>query len=260
VAEPRAPRITIDGVRLALPGPDGAEVRVLGGITVEIEPSEFVCLLGPSGCGKTTLLNCIAGFLRPSAGTILIDSAPITGTPPEVGIVFQEHALFPWFSVQQNVEYGLRVQGVPRPERKRVARDFIELVGLTGFEHHYPHQLSGGMKQRVGIARTLVNRPSVLLMDEPFGALDAMTREAMQEELLRVWERDRKTVVFVTHSIAEAVFLSGRVVVMSPRPGRITKVVDIGLPRPRTFETREDPRFFAAVTDVRESLREAYGA
>jgi NitT/TauT family transport system ATP-binding protein len=252
VAEPRAPRITIDGVRLALPGPDGAEVRVLGGITVEIEPSEFVCLLGPSGCGKTTLLNCIAGFLRPSAGTILIDSAPITGTPPEVGIVFQEHALFPWFSVQQNVEYGLRVQGVPRPERKRVARDFIELVGLTGFEHHYPHQLSGGMKQRVGIARTLVNRPSVLLMDEPFGALDAMTREAMQEELLRVWERDRKTVVFVTHSIAEAVFLADRVMVLSPRPGVVRAQVVV---EARRLRSRTSDAFVAAYRAVEDALR-----
>jgi NitT/TauT family transport system ATP-binding protein len=242
----------VDGVKLALPGPDGAELRILGGVTLEIGPSEFVCLLGPSGCGKTTLLNCLAGFLSPSAGKILIDGAPVLGTPPEVGIVFQEHALFPWFTVQHNVEYGLRVRGVARDERQRIAREFIELVGLTGFEHHYPHQLSGGMKQRVGIARTLVNGPSVLLMDEPFGALDALTREAMQEELLRVWERDRKTVVFVTHSIAEAVFLADRVIVLSPRPGTVRAGVAVTA---RRLRSRTSDAFIAAYRTVEDALR-----
>jgi NitT/TauT family transport system ATP-binding protein len=247
----RPPRIMIDDVRLAFRGPDGADITVLGGISLDIEPSEFLCLLGPSGCGKTTLLNCIAGFLEPSAGRILIAGAAVVGTPPEVGIVFQEHALFPWFTVRQNVEYGLRVQGVPRAERERVAADFIELVGLRGFEHHYPHQLSGGMKQRVGIARTLVNRPSVLLMDEPFGALDALTRDAMQEELLRVWERDRKTVVFVTHSIAEAVFLADRVIVMTPRPGTVRAEVKVGA---RQLRSRTSDEFIAAYRAVEQAL------
>ena len=249
----RAPRITIDGVHVALRGPDGADVRVLGGVTLEIESAEFVCVLGPSGCGKTTLLNCIAGFVNPSAGKILIDGVVVTGTPPEVGIVFQEHALFPWFTAQQNVEYGLRVRRTPRPERERVARTFIDLVGLTGFERHYPHQLSGGMKQRVGIARTLVNGPSVLLMDEPFGALDAMTREAMQEELLRVWERDRKTVIFVTHSIAEAVFLADRVVVLSPRPATVRAQVVV---EARRLRSRTSDAFVAAYREVEQALKE----
>jgi len=247
----RPPRIVVDDVRLAFRAPDGADITVLGGISLDIEPSEFLCLLGPSGCGKTTLLNCIAGFLRPSAGRILIAGAPVAGTPPEVGIVFQEHALFPWFTVRQNVEYGLKVQGVPRDERARVAADFVELVGLRGFENHYPHQLSGGMKQRVGIARTLVNRPSVLLMDEPFGALDALTRDAMQEELLRVWERDRKTVVFVTHSIAEAVFLADRVIVMTPRPGAVRAEVQVG---GRRLRSRTSDEFVAAYRAVEQAL------
>jgi NitT/TauT family transport system ATP-binding protein len=242
----------IDGVHLALPGPDGAEVRILNDVTLEIGPAEFVCLLGPSGCGKTTLLNCIAGFLAPSAGKILIDGAAVAGTPPGVGIVFQEHALFPWFTVQHNVEYGPRVRGVARQERERVAREFIDLVGLAGFEHHYPHQLSGGMKQRVGIARMLVNRPSVLLMDEPFGALDALTREAMQEELLRVWERDRKTVVFVTHSIAEAVFLADRVIVLSPRPGTVRAAISVVA---RRLRSRTSDAFVAAYRAVEDALR-----
>jgi len=247
----RPPGILIDDVRLTFPGPDGADVTVLGGISLDIEPSEFICLLGPSGCGKTTLLNCIAGFLQPSGGRILIAGAEVVGTPPEVGIVFQEHALFPWFTVRQNVEYGLRVQGVPRAERQRVAANFIELVGLRGFEHHYPHQLSGGMKQRVGIARTLVNGPSVLLMDEPFGALDALTRDALQEELLRMWERDRKTVVFVTHSIAEAVFLADRVIVMTPRPGTVRAGVKVG---PRRLRSRTSDEFVAAYRAVEQAL------
>ena len=252
MGEGSAPRIVVDGLELALPGPDGVAVRVLGGVTLGIAPSEFLCVLGPSGCGKTTLLNCIAGFLRPSAGRVMIAGARVEGTPPEVGIVFQEHALFPWFTVRQNVEYGLKVQGVPRDERERAAADFIELVGLHGFEHHYPHQLSGGMKQRVGIARTLVNRPSVLLMDEPFGALDALTREAMQEELLRVWERDRKTVVFVTHSIAEAVFLADRVVVLSPRPGIVQAEVPVAA---RRLRSRTSDQFVAAYRVVEQALR-----
>jgi NitT/TauT family transport system ATP-binding protein len=242
----------IDGVQITLPAPDGTDPRILDAVTLGIGPSEFVCLLGPSGCGKTTLLNCLAGFLAPSAGKILIGGAPVEGTPAEVGIVFQEHALFPWFTVQQNVEYGLRVRGTPRGERERVAREFIELVGLTGFERHYPHQLSGGMKQRVGIARTLVTGPSVLLMDEPFGSLDALTREAMQEELLRLWERDRKTVLFVTHSIAEAVFLADRVVVLSARPGRVRADVAIAGGRTRS---RTSDAFVAAYRDVEAALR-----
>jgi NitT/TauT family transport system ATP-binding protein len=176
----------------------------------------------------------------------------MSGTPGEVGIVFQEHALFPWFTVRQNVEYGLKVQGVPREERERRRGGLLELVGLVGFERHYPHQLSGGMKQRVGLARALAIDPSVLLMDEPFGALDALTREAMQEELLRIWERDRKTVIFVTHSIAEAVFLADRVVVFSARPGRVKAEVPIKEQRVRS---RTSEAFVAAYRAIEAALR-----
>jgi NitT/TauT family transport system ATP-binding protein len=246
------PRIVVDGVEVALPAPHGGVVEILAGITLEIEPSEFVCLLGPSGCGKTTLLNCLAGFVAPTAGKLLVGGRTVAGTLPEIGIVFQEHALFPWYTVQQNVEYGLRAQGIERAERDRRTRRFIDLVGLRGFERHYPHQLSGGMKQRVGIARTLAVEPSILLMDEPFGALDAFTRESLQEELLRIWERDRQTVVFVTHSIAEAVFLADRVVVCSPRPARVQADVAITGPRIRS---RTSDQFVAAYRRIEEALR-----
>jgi NitT/TauT family transport system ATP-binding protein len=247
------PRILMDHVEVALPAPAGTVIDILRGVTLEIEPSEFVCLLGPSGCGKTTLLNCLAGFVTPTAGKITIGGRPVAGTPAEVGIVFQEHALFPWFTVQENIEYGLKVQGVTRAERDRQSRQFIELVGLRGFERHYPHQLSGGMKQRVGIARALAVRPSVLLMDEPFGALDAFTRESLQEELLRIWERDRKSVLFVTHSIAEAVFLADRVVVFSPRPGRVQ--ADVPIPG-RRIRSRTSDEFVSAYRRVEQVLRE----
>ena len=250
--ETRPPRIVFDSVDVALPAPDGTMVEVLAGITLEIAPSEFVCLLGPSGCGKTTLLNCLAGFVTPTAGKVLVGGRAVVDTPPEIGIVFQEHALFPWFTVQQNVEYGLRVMGVVPSERARRTRHFVELVGLRGFEGHYPHQLSGGMKQRVGIARALAVGPSVLLMDEPFGALDAFTREALQEELLRIWERDRKTVLFVTHSIAEAVFLADRVVVISPRPGRVQAEVTIAASRIRS---RTSDEFVGAYRRIEGALR-----
>jgi ABC-type nitrate/sulfonate/bicarbonate transport system ATPase subunit len=209
-------------------------------------------LLGPSGCGKTTLLNCLAGFVPPAAGKITIGGAPVAGTPPEVGIVFQEHALFPWFTVAQNVEYGLRVQGLDRERRARLGRECIDLVGLAGFERHYPHQLSGGMKQRVGLARTLAIRPTILLMDEPFGALDALTRESLQEELLRIRERERQTVIFVTHSIAEAVFLADRVIVFSARPGRVRAEVAIATSRVRS---RTSDAFVAAYRAIEDVLR-----
>jgi NitT/TauT family transport system ATP-binding protein len=247
-----APRITADGVRVALPGPDGSTIEILSGVSLDVEPAQFMCVVGPSGCGKTTLLNCIAGFVGTSEGTILVGGRPVAGTPPEVGIVFQEHALFPWFTVQQNVEYGLKVQGVARAERERRSREFLELVGLVGFERHYPHQLSGGMKQRVGIARALAVGPSALLMDEPFGALDAFTRESLQEELLRIWERDRKTVIFITHSIAEAVFLADRVIVFSPRPGRVSADVTIDA---RRMRSRTSDAFVWAYRRIEEALR-----
>jgi NitT/TauT family transport system ATP-binding protein len=194
---------------------------------------EFVCLLGPSGCGKTTLLNLIAGFLMPTGGRLLVDGRPIVGAGTDRGVVFQDYALFPWLTVRQNVQFGPRVHGLDMPQRQILADKYLNLVGLREFGDRYPHELSGGMKQRVAIARALANRPSILLMDEPFGALDAMTRETMQEELLVVAAQEPKLIIFVTHSVPEAVFLADRVIVMSARPGRFVADIRITLPHPR---------------------------
>ena len=202
-------------------------------ISLRIEDGAFVSILGPSGCGKSTLLYIVGGFVNPTEGVAKVKGSAITGPGPDRGPVFQEFALFPWKNVLGNVMYGLRQQGVPRAEAEAQSRRLIEMVGLKGFENFYPKELSGGMKQRVAIARTLAYHPEVLLMDEPFGALDAHTRNRLQNDLLNIWERDRKTVLFVTHSVDEAVFLSDKVVVMTRAPGRIKEIVDIELPRPR---------------------------
>lgn len=200
---------------------------------LEVSNGEFVCILGPSGCGKTTLLRIIAGLVDPSGGQILLNGKKIEGPGSDRGMVFQEFALFPWRTVRKNIEFGLEVKNVSKEERHAISHKYIELVGLSGFENSHPYELSGGMKQRVGIARALANDPSILLMDEPFGALDAQTRNQMQKELLRIWKETGKTVVFVTHSVDEAVYLSDRIVVMSPRPGTIADIFKIDLPRPR---------------------------
>ena len=203
----------------------GRPVLALDNVSLAVGDREFVALLGPSGCGKSTLLYLVGGFLPIEHGTIAVENRPVSGPGPDRGIVFQHFALFPWKTVLQNVLYGLEKQAMPRDERLRRARDFIELVGLTGFEDSYPSQLSGGMKQRAAIARTLAIDPQILLMDEPFGALDAQTRGLMQSELLRIWQRTPKTVIFVTHDVQEAVYLADRVAVMSARPGRIKTIV-----------------------------------
>jgi NitT/TauT family transport system ATP-binding protein len=235
---------------------EAREVLAVDDVSFTVAESEFLCLLGPSGCGKTTIMNMIAGFLRPTGGEVLIGGARLDAVEHDRGVVFQDFAqLFPWRSARRNVEFGLEMRNMPAAERKRVALEFLRLVGLQEFADAYPHQLSGGMQQRVAIARALSFEPALLLMDEPFGALDEMTRERLNLELLSIWEKTANTVVFVTHSISEAVFLSGRVVVMSPRPGRIAGAVDVDLPYPRTVETREAPRFFELVTQVRELLR-----
>jgi len=200
---------------------------------LDIQPGEFVCLLGPSGCGKSTLLNSIAGFVKPSEGSITLDGTSITAPGPDRGMVFQQHSLFPWKTVLDNVAFGPLMAGATKADAERTARTFLETVGLAGFASRYPATLSGGMQQRVGIARALANNPSVLLMDEPFGALDAQTRSMMQENLLELWSRFRNTVVFVTHDIDEAVFLSDRFVVMSASPGRLIADIRVQLPRPR---------------------------
>ena len=204
----------------------GREVLAVENVSLEVREREFLALLGPSGCGKSTLLYLIGGFLPIETGRILIDGKPVAGPGPDRGIVFQNFALFPWKTVRKNVLYGLERQPLPRQEREKRAQAFIDLVGLTGFEESYPSQLSGGMKQRAAIARTLAFDPRMLLMDEPFGALDAQTRSLMQSELLAIWEKTRKTVIFVTHDVHEAVYLAERVAVMTARPGRIKTIVD----------------------------------
>jgi NitT/TauT family transport system ATP-binding protein len=212
-------------------------------LSLEVDEGEFVCLLGASGCGKSTLLNIFAGFVPPSAGRVLLRGEPILGIEPRCGMVFQSYGLFPWKTVRGNVEFGLKMRGVPAGERRRIAEQFIELVKLSGFEDRYPRELSGGMQQRVSLARILAADPEVLLMDEPFGALDAMTRQVLQEELLRIHEHSRKTTLFITHNIDEALILADRIVVMSARPGRVKAELPNTLPRPRHVEVQLSPDY-----------------
>jgi ABC-type nitrate/sulfonate/bicarbonate transport system ATPase subunit len=212
---------------------EGGSLKVLQGISLSLKPGEFVSLLGPSGCGKSTLLRLIMGLEEDYAGQILLDGRRVAGTSLDRGIVFQEHRLFPWLTVEQNVALSLLNAGISKEEKRRTVAEHIALVGLQGFEKAYPHQLSGGMSQRVAIARALANRPEVLLLDEPFGALDALTRARLQQELQRIWEAEGITAVLVTHDVEEAIYLGDRVVVMEPRPGRIKRVFAVDLPRPR---------------------------
>jgi NitT/TauT family transport system ATP-binding protein len=223
----------------------------LSDISLSIEDGAFVSILGPSGCGKSTLLYIVGGFINPTEGAVRMKGAAITGPGPDRGPVFQEFALFPWKSVLGNVMYGPRQQGVRPADAEAQSRALIEMMGLKGFEDFYPKELSGGMKQRVALARTLAYHPAVLLMDEPFGALDAHTRTRLQNDLLNIWERDRKTVLFVTHSVEEAVFLSDKVVMMTRSPGRIRQIIDIDLPRPRRrTELLLDPSYQKYVVDI----------
>ncbi len=233
----------------------------LADIDLEVQPGEFVSLIGPSGCGKSTLLRIVGDLMQPSAGSVLVNGKPAhrARLDHDYGIVFQDAVLYDWRTVARNVSLPLEMLGWSRDRRKARVQEMLELVELVGFESSRPWQLSGGMQQRVSIARALSFDPSLLLMDEPFGALDEMTRERLNLELLRIWEQAGSTVIFVTHSIPEAVFLSTRVVVMSARPGRIAEVVPVDLTYPRTFVTREDPRFFELVTKVREALAIGHG-
>ncbi|WP_454019697.1 ABC transporter ATP-binding protein [Azospirillum sp. Marseille-Q6669] len=230
-------------------------VVALDGVDLRIRRGEFISLLGPSGCGKSTLLGIVAGFQSASSGTLLQNGRPIVKPDPSRTVVFQDYALFGWMTVQQNVEFGLKAKGMAKKERAEIARSLIDMVRLTGFEEKYPHQISGGMKQRAAIARALAPDPDILLMDEPFGALDAQTRVLLQEEIARISSEAGKTVIFVTHGIDEAVFLADRVVVMSPRPGRVREEVTVPLPRPRTAEMRSDPWFVSTVNDLWETLK-----
>jgi NitT/TauT family transport system ATP-binding protein len=238
----------------------GSRVEALRDVSLRVEPEEFVALLGPSGCGKSTLLNILAGLTPVSDGRVYFEG-PVHPDRPLTAMVFQEFALFPWRTVLGNVEFGLEELGVPRPERRRRACAWLDLLGLGGFEGKYPHQLSGGMRQRVGLARALAVEPAVLLMDEPFSALDAQTRQLLQEELLETWERTRKTIVYVTHNIQEAVYLADRVVVLSRRPGRVLAEVPVPLKRPRTAHLLAEPAFAELAeriwTLIKDEAREA---
>jgi NitT/TauT family transport system ATP-binding protein len=238
-------KIQFIGVKKAFPGQGAAPVVALDGIDLVIERDEFVSVVGPSGCGKSTLLYLLGGFLELSGGKILMDGKPVTEPGPDRGIVFQHFALFPWKTVMGNVEFGLAESGVGKDERRAIAKRYIDMVKLTGFEDSFPNRLSGGMQQRVALARTLACDPDVLLMDEPFGALDAQTRYILQQELLEIWRRQKKTVMFVTHDVREAVILAERVVVMSARPGRIKKILNTKL-------GAGDPR--QAIDDLSEEI------
>jgi NitT/TauT family transport system ATP-binding protein len=248
------PVVRVAGVTKTFPQGD---VTALQDIDLELAPREFVSLIGPSGCGKSTLLRVTGDLIQPTSGSVTVNgkSARQARSDGDYGIVFQDSVLFDWRTVAKNIALPLEMLGWGRQRRREKVAQMLSLVELTGFGEHHPWQLSGGMQQRVAIARALAFEPALLLMDEPFGALDEMTRERLNLELLAIWEKTGNTVVFVTHSISEAVFLSGRVVVMSPRPGRIAGAVDVDLPYPRTVETREAPRFFELVTQVRELLR-----
>ncbi|OAD84332.1 ABC transporter ATP-binding protein [Comamonas thiooxydans] len=232
------------------------QIAALQDFNLDIREGEFFTLLGPSGCGKSTFLNVLAGLARKSGGSISIDAQPASGINREQGVVFQGYALFPWRTVLQNIEVGLEIRKISKRERRETAEQFLHLVGLAGFGQRYPHELSGGMRQRVAIARSLAYSPSLLLMDEPFAALDAQTREILQSELLRIWEQHKTTIVFITHSLDEAIYLSDRIAVMTHRPGRIKSVLDIALPRPRPAEIRHAPAFVQLREQAWDVLRD----
>jgi NitT/TauT family transport system ATP-binding protein len=270
IAAGAAPKISLVGVSKEYVAPrTGQRTLAIADVSLEVFPGEFLCIVGPSGCGKSTILNMIAGLVQPSGGALTMDGEPIRAPGAERGVVFQDYALFPWKTVRENIEFGPRFRaGAPLPaaERDRLVRRYIDLVSLTGAEDKYPHELSGGMRQRCAFARALANEPEVLLMDEPFAALDAQTRLILQEEVLRIWgeERprsDRKTIVFITHGIDEAVFLADRVAVMSNHPGRIRTIRDVDLPRPRRESVRATPAFQGLADEIwRLIRREAYEA
>jgi NitT/TauT family transport system ATP-binding protein len=245
-----------DVSRTFAPAHPGAEpTRALQPITLAVADNDFIAILGPSGCGKSTLLRIVAGLDRASSGRVLLDDAAVAGPGPDRGMVFQSYTLFPWLSVADNIAFGLREKGMPEGQRRQSAQEWCARVGLTGFEQHYPKQLSGGMQQRTAIARVLANDPKIMLLDEPFGALDNQTRALMQEMLLGIWERERKTVLFVTHDIEESIFLASRVVVMSARPGRIKADVRIDLPYPRHYTLKTSPEFSKLKAQLTEEIR-----
>lgn len=225
-------RVSLRNLRLEYVNAERGERHLaIDGVDLDILANEFLCLLGPSGCGKSTILSAIGGFLRPASGTILLNERRISGPGPDRGVVFQEYALFPWLKVIDNVAFGLKMRGMGKAERYEIARQFLDVAGLANAEQKYPHELSGGMKQRVAVVRTLANKPDVMLMDEPFAAIDAQNRMTLQEELVRVWSTSKITVLFVTHSVEEAIFLGDRVAVLTAGPGRLRQIVDVEIPR-----------------------------
>jgi NitT/TauT family transport system ATP-binding protein len=249
--------IEIIGLTHQYVGTDGQLITAVEDITLSVTDGRFMSIVGPSGCGKTTLLNIVAGFIPTSSGSVLIDGKAISGPGPDRGVVFQSYALFDWLTVRQNIEFGPRMAGVKARERSTRADTFLSMVGLRKFANRYPYELSGGMRQRVAIARALANDPEILLMDEPFASLDAQTRELMQEELLKIWETTGKTILFITHSVDEAIYLSTDVAVMSYRPGRIKQMFPVALPYPRAdYSIRTDERFLQLKVAITELVRE----
>ena len=259
-------KLLIEGVSRTFPGVrDGVPTQALQPTTLAVADNDFITVVGPSGCGKSTLLRIVAGLDTPTAGRVLLDGTPVTGPGADRGMVFQSYTLFPWLTARQNICFGLREKQMPLRQQDEIAMHYIAKVGLAGFEHHYPKMLSGGMQQRTAIARALANDPKILLLDEPFGALDNQTRGLMQELLLGIWETDQKTVLFVTHDIEEAIFMASRVVVMSARPGRLKADVRVDLPHPRHYTVKTTPEFSAIkarlTEEIRvEALREVAGA
>lgn len=248
------PKISFQNVSKTFTIAGHAKFNALQGLDLDIEDGEFITVVGPSGCGKSTAMNIAAGLTAPSSGQVLVDNVSVRGPGPERGVIFQQYALFPWLTVRENVEFGLQIAGHPKAERRRIAEHFIGLVGLSQFADSLPKTLSGGMKQRCAIARAYAVNPKILLMDEPFGALDALTRVQLQDQLLDTWSKERRTVMFITHDVDEAVYLASRVVVMAARPGRLHRIIPVDLPYPRTEEMRLSPEFSALRNEVWRSV------
>ncbi|MDG4880115.1 ABC transporter ATP-binding protein [Mesorhizobium sp. WSM4884] len=249
-------KLLIEGVSRTFAGASGGQpVQALQPVDLAVAANDFITILGPSGCGKSTLLRIVAGLEAPSTGRVLLDGKAVTRPGPDRGMVFQSYTLFPWLTVAENIGFGLRERNMPERARHDIVASYVDLVGLKGFENHWPKQLSGGMQQRTAIARALANDPAILLLDEPFGALDNQTRGLMQELLLGIWERRKKTVLFVTHDIEEAIFMASRVIVMSARPGRIKSDVSVDLPHPRHYTLKTSPEFSTLKAQLTEDIR-----
>lgn len=248
-------QLSIQGVSRTFTSEKGKSTQALLPVDFDVKENDFVTILGPSGCGKSTMLRIVAGLDHPTSGRVLLDGRPVEGPGADRGMVFQSYTLFPWLTIEQNIRFGLRERGMPESQQKERAQYFIAKVGLRGFEQHFPKQLSGGMQQRTAIARALANDPKILLMDEPFGALDNQTRVLMQELLLGIWEAERKTVMFVTHDIDEAIFMANRVAVFSARPGRIKSEIAVNLPHPRHYTIKTSPEFMDLKARLTEEIR-----